>query len=134
MCLHLFTPYHLINYTYVRLDDLNDLCGNGVSVVWYWDAIVAILVHFYCEIDTLEESLSVDARENEAAFVECFGTLGRGTDADGCKRMTYGGEETAFLWKCTRVRNDRKGIHLETVVVMEAKRLLNLYARIELEA
>ena len=99
MRLHLFTPDHLIDYTNVRLDNLYYLGRDGVGIVGNRDAIVAILVHFYCEIDTLEESLSVDARENEAAFVECFGTLGRGTDADCCERMTYGGEEAAFLRK-----------------------------------
>lgn len=89
MCLHLFTPYHLINYTYVRLDDLNDLCGNGVGVVWYWDAIVAVLVHLYCKVYTLKETLGVDTGENEATFVKGFGTFSRSTDADCCKWMAY---------------------------------------------
>ena len=99
MGLHLFTPDHLIDYTNVRLDNLYYLGRDGVGIVGNRDAIVAILVHFYCEIDTLEESLSVDARENEAAFVEGFGTLGRCADADCCKRMANRCEEAAFLGK-----------------------------------
>ena len=48
--------------------------------------------------------------------------------------MTYTGEETTLLWKCTRIRYHSKSIHLETVIVVEPKRLLYPYARIELEA
>ena len=44
-------------------------------------------------IDGLEKAGGVDAGEDKAAFVEGFWALGAGADADGRKRMAYGGEE-----------------------------------------
>ena len=60
VCLYLFTPNHLVDYSYVRLDDLDYFGGYGVGVVGDWDAIVAVFVHLYCEINTLEETFSVN--------------------------------------------------------------------------
>ena len=64
-----------VDYTNVRLNNLHYLSANAVSIVWYRDTIIAVLVHLYREIYTLEKSLSVDTREDEAAFVEGFRTL-----------------------------------------------------------
>ena len=49
-----------VDYTYVGLNDFDYLSADRVGIVWYGDAIVAVLVHLYCEIYTLEKTLGVD--------------------------------------------------------------------------
>ena len=38
--------------------------------------------------------------------------------------MANRGEETAFFWECTAIANYGEGVHLKTVVVVEAERLM----------
>ena len=96
--------------------------------------MIAIVVHIHCTFDCLEEGLLVDAGDEETTLVESLRALGRGADAHCREGMTNTGEERRFFGECTRVRNDCIGIHLEAVVVMEAKRLVLDDAWIELEA
>ncbi len=44
---------------------------------------MAVAVHFDGYVNGLKKRVFVNAGENEVAFVESFGALGRGTDADG---------------------------------------------------
>lgn len=136
MChLKLFSPHHLVHYAHITLNDLHNLCGDiFIRIVRNGGAVVAVFNKFYCRIDGLEKSFSVDAGENESRLVERLGTFGRGADADCRERMPYAGEERTLLGKGPRIGNDSEGVHLKTVVVVESQRLLNLYARIKLES
>lgn len=88
------SPNHLINHAHVTLDNLHYFRADVfVGVVWNRGAIVAVLDQFYCSFHRLEQSVGVDAGENESGFVERFRTLGGGADADGRERMAYAGEE-----------------------------------------
>ena len=96
--LYLFSPYHLVHYAHVALNDLHYLGGDiFIRVVWNRSAVVAVFDKFYCRVDGLEKSLGVDAGENKACLVERLGTFGRGADADCRERMTYAGEERTLL-------------------------------------
>lgn len=85
-------------------------------------------------VNGLEQGLLVDTSNDEVAFVDGFGTLGRGADADGGEGMADAGEEGGFFGKGSAIADDGKGIHLETVVVVEAERLMLNDTRVELEA
>ena len=99
--LHVLTPNHFVYYTYITLDDLDNLGADiFIGVVGYGSAVVAIADEFDCRINRLKESLGVDAREDESCFVERLRTFGAGADADSRERMTDTGEETALLWEC----------------------------------
>ena len=76
----------------------------------------------------------VDAGEDEAAFVEGFRTLGGCADADRREGSANRGEEGAFLGEGAAVRDDGKCVHLQIVVIVEAKRLVADDALIKLEA
>ena len=82
----------------------------------------------------MQQAFGVDAAQNEAALVEGFGTLGAGADADGREGMADAGEEAALLWQGATVAYYSKGIHLKTVVIVEAKRFVLDDALIQLEA
>ena len=86
------------------------------------------------DVDTLEQALGVDAAQDEAAFVQGFGALGGGADADGGEGFADAGEEAALLGEGAGVGHDREGVHLEAVVVMEAQGLVLDDARVKLEA
>ena len=66
----------------------------------------------------------VDARQDEAPLVEGLRSLGRGPDAHGRERMPHAREEAALLRQRAAVAHYSKGVHLETVVVMEAEGLM----------
>ena len=82
----------------------------------------------------LEKAISINSRKDETSLVERFWSFGRSTNANSREWITYASKETTLFWKCTGVRYHGISLHLETVVVVEAERLLYLYARIELEA
>ena len=48
--------------------------------------------------------------------------------------MTDACEKAAFFRKCTAVRNNRISVHLQLVVIVEAKRLIHADTFIQLEA
>ena len=85
-------------------------------------------------IYSLEQRLLIDTSNDKVALVDSLRTLSRCTDADSRERMAYRGEEATLLRKCTRIRYYCKSIHLKTVVVVEAKRLMLDYTWVELEA
>ena len=132
--LGLFSPHHLVDNSYVALNDLHYLSGDiFIHVVGYRCAVVAVLDKFYGRIDRLEQSLGVDAGENEACLVERLGALGRGANTDRREWMADTGEERTLLGKGALIGYDCKCIHLKAVVVVESQRLLNLNARIKLK-
>ena len=96
----LFSPDHLIDDANVGLDDLHDLVGNiFICVVRHGNstAILLLAAHLDSGIDRLKKSFRVNAGEDEAGFVQCFGAFGGGADANGWERMPDRGEERGFL-------------------------------------
>ena len=72
----LLPPNHLINHSGITLDELYDLGADVlVSVGRYWNAVVTVLDHFYCNVYRLKEVMLIDAGEDEATFVEGLGTF-----------------------------------------------------------
>ena len=119
--LYVFPPDHLIDDSHVALDDLHHLGADVLlHVIRHRDTVVAVLVHRHGRVHGLQQRLLVDAGDEEASLVEGLGALGGGADADGRERMPHRGEETALLRQGTGIRHHRKGVHLQTIVVMEA--------------
>ena len=119
-CLLKLPPHHLIDNADVALDDLDYFVADVVGVVGYRDAVVAVTGHADGEVHTLQEALLVNAAEDEAGFVEGFGTLCAGADAHGRDGFADGGVETALLGEGAAVAHHAEGVHLQTVVVVEA--------------
>ena len=71
-----FAPDHLVDNANVRLNYFYHLIRYVVGIVRYWDAVVAVGCHLDCQINALEESLGVDARQDEAGGNEVGGSLG----------------------------------------------------------
>ena len=133
--LQFFPPYHLVDDTDVALDDADHFGGDVlVDVVGYGNARQTVLDKAYCNIHALQESLFVDAAEDEASFVEGFGTLCAGADTNCGEGMANRSEETAFLGQCARIRYHCEGVYLKAVIVVEAKRLVLNDSTIELES
>lgn len=82
----------------------------------------------------MEETFFIDAGEDEAGFVEGFGALGAGADADCRERMTYASEETGLFREGAAVGDYREGVHLKAVVVVEAEWFVRDYPAVQLEA
>lgn len=130
-----FAPDHFVDDADVGLDDFHYFGAYVfVYVVGDWDSVLAVAAEFYGSVNCLEERLFIDAGDDEVAFVDGLRALGGGANADGWEWVAHTGEEAAFLWKCTRIRYHSKGIHLKTVVVVEAERLVLNHTFIELEA
>lgn len=102
------------------MDNLDYFVADVVGVVGYGDAVVAVAGHADGEVHALQEALLVNAAEDEAGFVEGFGTLCAGADAYGGDGFADGGVETALLGKGAAVAHHAEGVHLQTVVVVEA--------------
>ena len=85
-------------------------------------------------VNGLEEALFVDAGDDKVGFVEGFGALGGGADADGGEGASDAGEEGALFGEGAGVGNYGEGVHLQAVVVVEAEGLVLDDAPIELEA
>ena len=94
----------------------------------------AVSAEFDGGVDCLEEALFVYAGDNEVAFVDGFGSFGGCADADGRERVSYAGEERAFLREGTAVADHCKGIHLQAIIIMKTERFMLYYTRIKLEA
>ena len=130
-----FSPNHFVYDTYITLDDLDNLGADIlIGVVGYGSAVVAIADEFDCRINRLKEALGVDAREDESCFVERLRTFGAGADADSREGVAYRGEEAAFFGERAGIGHHTEGVHLEAVVVVEAKGLMLDDAWVELEA
>lgn len=85
-------------------------------------------------VNGLQQGFLVDTSNDEVTLVDGFGTLGRGADADGGEGVPDAGEERGFLGKGAAIADDGEGVHLETVVVVEAEGLVLDDTRVELEA
>ena len=131
----ILSPNHLVHNTNIALDNLYYLGRNILLyIIWYRDAELAVLVEFYSCIYSLKETLLVDTCNDEIALVDCLWALGRSTDADSREWMTYTGEERRLLWKGSAIRYYRKGIHLKTIVIVEAERFMLDYSLIQFKA
>ena len=128
-------PYHLVDDANVGLDDLHDLGGDIlIHIVGNGKTMVTLLTEFNCGIDGLEEALRINTGNDEVAFVDGFGPFRTGSDADGREGVADAGEEAALFGQGATVAHDGKGIHLETVVVVEAERLVLDDTLVKLEA
>ena len=95
--------------------------------------MVAVGGHPYGELDGLQEPPGVDAAEYEAPLVECLGPLGARPDADRRDGPADGRVERALLGKSAAVAHDAERVHLQAVVVVEAKGLLHAHHRVQPE-
>lgn len=85
-------------------------------------------------MDGLQQAALADAGQREAGLVKRLGALGGGADADRRERMPDAREEAGLLGQGAGVGDNREGVHLQAVVVVEAHGLVHAHARVELEA
>ena len=130
-----FAPDHFVDDADVGLDDFHYF-GTYVFVyvVGDGDSVLAVAAEFYGSVNCLEERLFVDAGDDEVAFVDGFGALCAGANADGGEWVAHTGEEATFFGKCAAIAHHCKSIHLKAVVVVETEWLVLNHALIELEA
>ena len=95
-------------------DIFSDICIDRCTVI-------AISIHFQCSRYGLEEALFVNACKDESCIVKTLGTFGTCADADCRERMPNGGEETALFGKCAGIGNNGGSVHLEAIIIVEAK-------------
>ena len=96
--------------------------------------MVAVGVHGHGRIHRLQETVSVDASDEETTLVQSFRTFRARADAHRREGMSHAGEEAALLGQGAAVAHHRKGVHLQAVVVVEAQRLMLDDTWVELEA
>lgn len=131
----IFPPHHLVHNPYIALDDLDDFGGDVlVGVVGDREAVEAVTAEFHSGVDGLKEAFFVYAGDDEVTFVDGFRTLGARPDADRRERVSDTGKETALLREGATVAHHCESVHLETVVIMEAERLVTDDPRVEPEA
>ena len=85
-------------------------------------------------MDGLQQPPLGDAGEREACLVQRLRALGGGADANGRERAPDRGEEARLLGQGAGVGDHGEGVHLQTVVVVEAHGLVHAHARVKLEA
>lgn len=130
-----FAPDHFVDDADVGLDDFHYFGAYVfVYVVGDGDSVLAVAAEFYGGVNCLEERLFVDACYNKVAFVDGFGALCAGANADGGEWVAHTGEEATFFGKCAAIAHHCKSIHLKAVVVVETEWLVLNHALIELEA
>ena len=121
MVLEIFPPHHLVDDAHIALDNLHYLGAYVlIHIIRHRDAMLTVLAKLYCSIYRLQEALLVNTGNDEVAFVDGFGPFRTGSDADGREGMSDAGEEAALLGQGATIAHDGKGIHLKTVVVVEA--------------
>ena len=65
------SPNHLIHHARVGLYYLDDLGGYVFfDIVGHGDSVVAYFVHGYSRVNSLQKTFFVNARKNEASFIE----------------------------------------------------------------
>ena len=117
------------------MDDFHDLRADVFfDVIRDGDSVVAVGVHRYCGIDSLQERLFVDSGDKEARLVKRFGAFRAGTDANCRERVADAREEGAFFGQGAAVAHDGEGVHLQAIVVMESEGFMLNHALVELEA
>lgn len=85
-------------------------------------------------MDRLEQAALADAGQREARLVQRLGALGGGADAHRRERVPDAREEAGLLGQGAGVGDNREGVHLQAVVVVEAHGLVHAHARVQLEA
>ena len=85
-------------------------------------------------MDGLQQAALADARQREAGLVQGLRALGGGADAHRRERAADRREEAGLLGQGAGVGDNREGVHLQAVVVVEAHRLVHAHARVQLEA
>ena len=85
-------------------------------------------------MDGLQQAPLGDAGQRETGLVQRLGALGGGADAHRREWTADAGEEAGLLGQRAGVGNHCEGIHLQTVVVVEAHGLVHAHARVQLEA
>ena len=132
--LSVFPPDHLVHHTHIGLDDADDLGGDVlVHIVGDGDAGEAVADEGDGDIDALEEADGVDAAEDEAAFVQGFGALGRCADAHGREGMTNAGEEGGLLREGAGVGNHRESIPHNSFKIVSSENLNGITVRMKLK-
>ena len=96
--------------------------------------MVAVGVHRYCGIDSLQERLFVDASDKEASLVKRFRAFRAGADANCRERMTDARKEGTFFGERAAVAYDGESVHLKAVVVVESEGFMLNNSLVELEA
>ena len=128
----LFSPDHLINHTCVALDNLHNLSRYVlIYILRHRQSVFPIKVRLHRCVYSLQQAFFVNACEHEAALIQRFRALRRGSDAHRREGMSHAREEAAFLRQCTGIRYYSKGVHLQAVVIMEAQRLMLNYALVQ---
>lgn len=69
-------PYHLIYDSNVALNNLNDFIRYIISVIRYWDSMIAISSHLNSKIYRLQKTYGVNTTQNKASLIKSFRTLG----------------------------------------------------------
>lgn len=125
-------PHHFVDDIHIALNDANHLHGNGlVHIVGTGLAQHALSLHLDRHIGGVEKLTGGNAGKNEVAGFQCLGALGAGADAHSGDGVTDGQVEAALLRQRAGVRHDGKGVHLQLVVVVKAKRLIDTDAGIQ---
>ena len=74
--LSVFSPDHFIDYARVGLNDLHHLGGDVfLDIIGHGNAEIPAVIHSHRRVNSLQKSLLVDSRQNEARLVESLGTL-----------------------------------------------------------
>lgn len=121
----LFPPHHLVHNARVALYDFHHFGADIlVHVVGHGDARMTVSDELHGNVNALQQTLGIDAAEHEAALVKGFWSFRARADAYSREGMAYRSKERAFLRQGAAVTHHREGIHLQTVVVMEAKRFM----------
>ena len=133
--LNALPPHHLVHDAGVALDDLDHLGGHGlVGIVGNGRLGERPLrVELDGGVDRLQQATRGNAGEREACLVQRLGTLGGGADAHRRERTANVREEAGLLRQGAGVGYHGEGVHLQTVVVMEAHRLVQAHARVQLK-
>lgn len=82
------------------------------------------MVHLHGGVHGLEQAALINARQDEAALVQCLRALCAGADANRRERVPHTGEEAALLRQGAGIRDHGEGVHLQAVVVVEAQGLV----------
>ena len=131
----LLPPHEAIHDAGIALDDPRNLHGHIFGgIVGDRCAEFAVLLHLHCQINGLQELLRMDTGEDKAALVQCLRPLGGGADAHRRERAADAREEAGLLGQRAGVGHHREGVHLQTVVIVKAQRLVGDDAPVQFKA
>lgn len=90
-------------------------------------------IHCHSRIDGLQQRAGVDAGDEEAPLIQGLRPLCRGANANRREGVSHRSKERRFLGKGAGIRHNRKSIHLQAIIIVEAQRLVLDHARVELD-